>query len=312
MAIGIVVAMLLTKFLEMEFYSTAGTIVVISMLTNKKQSIKLAAILILAAVLSLGLASFLFAIFGFSLGVFAGYILIFTFLMYRFDTKSAIIANVVLVMQIYSLETISLSILLNQFGLMSIGLSVAFVFNIFTLDFESELIEYQKQTETLLNSIFKNLGRCLENECEKEIVKKELEELDKVLSKGKTRSYEYFNSFYIEQNNYYVEYFIMRRQQYQDVVAMQEFIDLKFLNHTEVKLLRDFTDSFENNTRLIDTCQLQMERLDKIKYHFTYVAELPTTNIQLQNRLALHQYLYSLVNVVGLKMHFIEMYEKKD
>ena len=312
MAIGIVVATLIAKALNIEFYSSIATIVIVSMLSTKKQSLKLAVIFFIAAILSLGLASFLFSIFGFSLSVFAVYILIFTFLMYRFDTKPAIITNVVLVMQIYSLETISVSILLNQLVLMFIGLSVALVFNIFTLDFEDELIEYQKQVEVLLNSIFHNMGRCLNNECGEELVKEELGELDKVLSKSRVRAYDYLNSFYIKQNNYYIEYFTMRRQQYQTMVSMQEFIKLKFLNKTEVTLLKDFTDSFVNNTRIFNTCQLQMERLDEIKYHFTYIAELPTTNIQLQNRIALHQYLYGLVNLVELKMHFIENYEKKD
>ena len=312
MAIGIVVATLIAKALNIEFYSSIATIVIVSMLSTKKQSLKLAVIFFIAAILSLGLASFLFSIFGFSLSVFAVYILIFTFLMYRFDTKPAIITNVVLVMQIYSLETISVSILLNQLVLMFIGLSVALVFNIFTLDFEDELIEYQKQVEVLLNSIFHNMGRCLNNECGEELVKEELGELDKVLSKSRVRAYDYLNSFYIKQNNYYIEYFTMRRQQYQTMVSMQEFIKLKFLNKTEVTLLKDFTDSFVNNTRIFNTCQLQMERLDEIKYHFTYIAELPTTKTQLQNRIALHQYLYGLVNLVELKMHFIENHEKKD
>lgn len=312
MVIGVVVATLIAKALNLEFYSSVATIVIVSMLSTKKQSIKLAGILLIAAIFSLALASFLFTIFGFSLSVFAVYILIFTFLMHRFDTKSAIITNVVLVMQIYSLETISVTILLNQFARMFIGLSVALVLNIFTLDFEDELIEYQKQVETLLNSIFHNMGRCLNNEGGKELIKEELEELDKLLSKARIRSYDYLNSFYIEQNNYYVEYFIMRRQQYYTLVSMQKFIELKFLNRTEVNLLRDFTDNFVNNTRIFNTCQLQMERLDEIKHHFTQTAELPSTKIQLQNRIALHQYLYGLVNLVELKMRFIENYEKKD
>ena len=89
MAIGIVVATLIAKALNIEFYSSIATIVIVSMLSTKKQSIKLAGIFFIAAIVSLGLASFLFSIFGFSLSVFAVYILIFTFLMYRFDTKSA-------------------------------------------------------------------------------------------------------------------------------------------------------------------------------------------------------------------------------
>ncbi len=312
MATGIVVATLIGKALNIEFYSSVATIVIVSMLSTKKQSIKLAGIFLIAAIISLSLASFLFTILGFSLGVFAIYILIFTFLMYRLDTKSAIITNVVLVMQIYSLETVSVSIFFNQLVLMFIGLSVSLMFNFFTLDFEDELIEYQKQVESILNSIFHNMGRCLNNECGEETVKEELEELDKVLYKSKLRAYDYLNSFYIKQNNYYIEYFIMRRQQYYTIVRMQKFIKREFLNKTEVKLLRDFNDSLISNTKTLSTSKLQMERLDEIKYHFTHISELPTTKLQLQNRIALNQYLYGLVNLVELKMHFIESYENKD
>jgi len=38
---------------------------------------------------------------------------------------------------------------------------------------------------------------------------------------------------------------------------------------------------------------------------------LPPTLAQLQNRIALHQYLYSLQDLVSVKMRFMERYEKK-
>lgn len=309
--IGVVVAILLAQALKMEFYSSVATIVIVSMLSAKKQSIKLAGTRLLAAIVSLALSSLLFTIFGFSLSVFGLYILIFTFLMYKFDTEIAIVLNVVLVMHIYSLEEISLPILFNEFGLMFLGILVALVFNFFTLDIEGELIEYQKQTESLFDSIFKNMGKCLINESRTELVNEKLGELDEVLSKGKARAYKHMNSYYIQQNNYYVEYFIMRKQQYYTVRSMQKFIHLKFLEKLEVKLLKDFTDNFVNNTKVLNACESQMELLEEIKYHFTYVAELPSAHNQLQNRIALHQYLYSLEDLVSVKMRFIEKYEKR-
>lgn len=308
--IGVVVAILLAQALKMQFYSSVGTIVIVSMLSDKKQSLKLARTRLLAAIVSLVLSSLLFIIFGFSLGVLALYILIFTFLMHKFDSKIAIVLNVVLVMHIYSLEEVSLSILLNEFGLMFLGISVALVFNFFTLNVEGELINYQKQTESLFDTIFKNMGRCLNNECQTEVIKERLEELDKTLSKGKAKAYKYMNSYYIQENNYYVEYFIMRRQQYYTVRSMQEFIKLKFLKQTEVKLLKSFTDDFINNTKVLNTCESQMERLEEIKHHFTHIAELPPTRKQLQNRIALHQYLYALEDLVSVKVRFIRKYEK--
>lgn len=310
--IGVVVAILLAKSLNMEFYSSVATIVIVSMLSAKKQSIKLAGTRLLAAIISLALSSLLFTIFGFSLGIFALYILIFTFLMYKFDMKIAIVLNVVLVMHIYSLEEISFAILLNEFGLMFLGITVALVFNFFILDIEDELIKYQKQAETLFDSIFKNMGRCLNNECRMDVVKEQLEELDKVLSKGKERAYDYMNSYYIQENNYYVEYFIMRKQQYYTVKTMQNFINLKFLKQIEVKLLKDFTDHFVNNTKVLNTCEFQMERLEEIRHHFTHEAELPTSQNQLQNRIGLHQYLYALEDLVTVKMRFIEKHERKN
>ena len=312
MSIGVVIAILLAKVLNLEFYSSVTTVVIVTMLSTKKQSIRLSINLLFAAILSLGLAYLLFTLFGFSLVVFAVYILIFTFLMYRFDNKSSIIKNVLLVMQIYSLRDVSLSILLNQFELMVLGISVALSLNVFTVDTEGELIDYQKQVEHLFNSIFRDMGRCLNNECEKERVEEQLEQLETLLNKSRDRAYNYLNSYYIKQNNYYLEYFIMRRQQYQIVMSMQAFIKLKFLEKVEVKLLREFTDDFVNNTKVLNSCQVQISQLDEIKYRFIDGAELITTKQQLENRIALHQYIYSLVNLVELEMRFIESYAEND
>ena len=40
--LGVVVAILIAKALEMEYYSSVGTIVIVSMLSSKKQSFQLA------------------------------------------------------------------------------------------------------------------------------------------------------------------------------------------------------------------------------------------------------------------------------
>ncbi|MGB3368109.1 MAG: aromatic acid exporter family protein, partial [Acidaminobacteraceae bacterium] len=114
--LGVLIALLLAKMLNMEFYLTVATIVIVSMLSAKRQSIKLALTRLLAAFISLTLSTILFTILGFSLYVFILYILIFTFLMHKFDTKVAIVLNVVLVMHIYTLQELSFPILLNEFG----------------------------------------------------------------------------------------------------------------------------------------------------------------------------------------------------
>ena len=308
---GVLVAVLLTGALKMEFYSSVATIVIVSMLSPKKQSIKLAGTRLLAAIISLALSSLLFTVFGFSLGVFVLYILIFTFLMYKFDMKIAIVLNVVLVMHIFSLEEISGPILLNEFGLMFLGITVALIFNYFTLDIEGELINYQKQAESLFDSIFKNMGRCLNNQCQAEEVREELKELDKILSKGKERAYVDMNSYYIQENTYYIEYFNMRKQQYYIVKAMQKFLKANFLKQKEVELLTGFTDNFVNNTRVLNACSLQIDRLEEIKYYFNNESDLPDSHDKLQNRISLHQYLYGLEDLVKVKMRFIENHEQR-
>jgi uncharacterized membrane protein YgaE (UPF0421/DUF939 family) len=292
--IGVVIAILIAQSLKMDFYTSVATIVIVSMLSAKIQSIKLASTRLLAALFSLALSTALFAVFGFSLAVFALYILIFTFLMHKFDTKVAIVLNVVLVMHIYSIKDLSFPILLNEFGLMFLGISVALVINLFIIDIEDELIKYQKKVESLFHSILNNMGKCLENRCKTEVVRNELDQLDELLSKGKVRAYNYMNNYYLHENNYYVEYFSMRKQQYYTVRLMQKFIKLKFLEKKEVKLLKDFTDNFVNNTKVLNTCESQIKILEDIKYHFTNVAELPSTQNQLQNRIALHQYIYCI------------------
>lgn len=309
--IGVVIGTLLAKSFHMEFYTSVATIIIVSMLSAKKQSIKLALTRLLAALFSLALSTLLFTALGFTFPVFAIYILIFTFLMYKFNTKVAIVLNVVLVMHIYSLQEVTIPILVNEFELMFLGILVALVINSFIIDIEDELIGYRKRVEYLFTNIFNNMGRCLENECRADVVNSDLDELDELLSKAKRRSYNHMNNYYIQENNYYVEYFSMRREQYYTARYMQNFIKLKFLEKKEVELLKDFTDNFVNNTKILNSCESQMKTLEEIKYHFTNEAVLPPTLDQLQNRIALHQYLYSLQDLVSVKMRFMERYEKK-
>ena len=84
---------------------------------------------------------------------------------------------------------------------------------------------------------------------------------------------------------------------------------MNFLKRAEVEMLKAFTDDFVNNNKVVDTCALQLEQLKQIKYHFTHEAELPSDNRHLQNRIALHQYLYSLEQLVSMKMRFIDTFE---
>jgi|GEM_PF-1693308 len=307
--LGVVLGVMLAKWLRMDFEITVATIVIVSMLTDKRQSLKQSAIRLLTAVFSLLFASGLFLTFGFTLPVFFIYIFVFTLLMYRFDTVIAIVLNVVLVVHLLTLGEVSIFILINEFGLMFLGVSVALVMNLFIIDIEDELIGYQKGVEKLMDQIFKDMGRCLINQCGSQSISENLINLDALLNKSRSRAFQYYNNYYFQENDYYVEYFAMRRQQYYTIRSMQHFITLKFLNKPEVEMLKDFTDDFVNNTKVLNTCSHQLDRLNQIKHHFTHEAELPTNNNHLQNRIALHQYLFSLEELVSIKMRFINRFE---
>ncbi len=304
--LGVVVAILIAKALEMEYYSSVGTIVIVSMLSSKKQSFQLAWTRLMAAIVSLALSSVLFLALGFSFWVLALYIFIFTFLMYRFNTKIAIVLNVVLVMHIYSAGEVTPYLILNEFLLMFLGIVVALIFNFYSPDLESELIAYQKKVEEKFNLIFKNMGLCLMNECKIEEINEQLDQLYHLLTLAKDRAYKHMNSFYVYTNNYYVEYFTMRKQQYYIVSDMRKYIKPNFLNKSEVRTLKLFTDGLIVDVDVIDACEKQLHRLEGIKHQFHHAADLPTTRSQLKNRIALHQYLYSLEEFIQLKVRFLE------
>lgn len=309
-ALGVALGVSIAEWLNMDFSITVATIVIVSMLSDKKHSIKQSGVRLLSAILSLALSSLLFTFFGFTLAVFVAYIFLFTFIMYKFDSVIAIVLNVVLVMHILSMGEISFAILLNEFGLMFLGVTVALIMNFFVFNIENELIGYQKQVEVLLDHIFKNMGKCLVNQHGEPSLREDLDSLNVVLTKSRQRAYQYLNNYYFQENNYYVEYFTMRRQQYHIISTMQDFITLNFLKKAEVEMLKAFTDDFVNNTKVFDACSVQLTQLNEIMHHFTFEAELPLNNTHLQNRIALHQYLYSLEQLVSIKMRFIEIYEK--
>lgn len=129
MSLGFIMGMLIAMLFNLPYFFTAGVIAVLSLEPTRKRSIDVGTSRVFASLLSLGLASLLFYIFGFEIWVLFLFVTLFIPLTFAFKIDKGIVVSLVLVSQIYLEKDFLYS--LNALYVFIIGLGVALILNLY-------------------------------------------------------------------------------------------------------------------------------------------------------------------------------------
>ena len=111
-----------------------------------------------------------------------------------------------LVSHIYNLEVLSIDIMLNEIGLLLIGMSVAWGMNLHIPNKEEEIRDIQLEAEELIKSILSNMKLQLLNQCSMEDQGDSFARLDYILARGLDYAISFNNNFVLKDNSYFIQY----------------------------------------------------------------------------------------------------------
>lgn len=140
-AIGAAVGMLIAQSLGLKYGTAAGVIVILSVQSTKRQSVKIAIQRMGAFFLALFLSSLLFNAAGFTPIIFGVFLLIFVPLAARFKLNEGIVVSSVLVTHLLVEKTTEVPLIINEILLMLIGVSTALVLNLYMPSIEKYIKE---------------------------------------------------------------------------------------------------------------------------------------------------------------------------
>jgi len=307
--LGVIIAVIIAEFMNLQFTTTAGVIAMLSILNTRKQTLIIGLKRIGISSGAVVVSGILFAIFGHSLVTLTMFLLIFipTLILIK-STESLTIATV-LVTHIYTINDVTSGILLNEVLILLIGVMIAWVLNIHVLNVESDIKATQKKTEVLIKNILNKMQYQLLNQCDLCEQDDSLEELDQILALGMNLSIEHNNNYIIKDINYYVRYFQMRRQQYLLLTTMQKYFDTPFITPDMVKPLSDFTKRLSEEFNEYNVGKdLIVETNRLLKYYRKQ--NLPITRDEFEHRAILFMYLNDMIHFVEIKIRFMKKHGK--
>ncbi|CAI3258624.1 aromatic acid exporter family protein [Enterococcus cecorum] len=306
--IASVLAILIATQLHLLYATAAGIIAILSVGNTKKTSLKSG----LGRVLSLGLAIILsficFTTLGFHTWAFGVFLLVFIPLSVRFNLADAIVVNSVLITHFLVEKSFSWQMILNETLLMTIGVGLALLLNLYMPDNEKQLKEDIKAIEEDFRTIIFAMAAHLNLEKIAPLDDACLD-LRSKLRAALNQAHIYQKNQWISEEDYYSEYFSMRLAQLRilrDMVNLLIEIDIDGLFVDELrKVLISTAENFaeENDGKLI------LWQIEAVYQNYRQ-KPLPQTREEFENRALLFQFLQSFRSFVEIKAIFYQNEQK--
>jgi uncharacterized membrane protein YgaE (UPF0421/DUF939 family) len=172
---------------------------------------------------------------------------------------------------------------------------------------EEDIRALQLKLENELRSLLREMGANLKNLCEINSNPISLDDVKETLKLGKQKSYQHLNSYYFKKDNYFVEYFEMRKRQYYTLVYMQKRLQPEFISSYESELLSKFTYKLADEFHECNNGEALLLELSLLKETLKN-SPLPTSREEFEGRSSLYEYLNDIEEFITIKKSFIEIY----
>lgn len=305
-AIAATLAIVVAYQLNLLYPTAAGIIAVLSVTNTKKSSLKTGASRLVALTVATIVAAICFLLIGYRPIAFGIYLLFFIPLAVKFKLSDGIVVSSVLVTHYLIEESLALSLILNEYALMILGVGFALIMNLYMPNLESELQEEQEEIEGTFREILTEMGNYLNGGA---LLQPLTDSCDKLLTKlrvGELKASYYQENKLFSQNLYYRDYFSMRRSQTRILADMLDSLQRIEVDAEHVEKIRSLlvytAETFEEN----NDGQEILERI-YVVYEDYRQMPLPQSREEFENRAELFQFLQSFKTFIEIKAEFAEL-----
>jgi uncharacterized membrane protein YgaE (UPF0421/DUF939 family) len=302
-AVGAAIAILIAASLGLRYGTAAGVIVILSVQSTKRQSIRVAIQRMGACILALFLSSVLFNLLGYNAYVFGAFLLIFIPTAARFKFNEGIVVSSVLVTHLLVEKSTAVSLIVNELLLMLIGVGVALIMNLYMPSIDKKIKKSQVDIEELIREILRHMSSAL-GECAVSLKEEELfNRLERKIKKGRERAYRSLNNSLFSDNSYYAKYMDMRYQQLKALKNMRKHFERFSITYKQNEMIAEFTLKLSNSIHEYNTAEGLLKSLQDLRESFKAM-ELPKTRDEFENRAMLYQFLNDLEQFLLVKNDF--------
>ncbi|MDZ5252470.1 aromatic acid exporter family protein [Clostridium sp. LIBA-8841] len=292
-SIGTVIAMIIAKELGLSYWVSAGIITILSIQSTKRESLKIAFKRIESVIIALMISSILFLTLGFNSVVFGIYLLIFIPSTVKLKVTDGIVVSSVLVTHLLIEKQVNTYWILNELGLMLVGVLVALALNSYMPKNEEKIKEDIDYISEKIKEIFMDMAYSLRTHSVSINQQRLFNELENRLCIAKKRANDNFNNYLFSDVRYYVNYIEMREVQFQILEYMREHFSRISITVKQTELVANFTEEVASVIGKEVNVNILINRLNRLRKDLSG-QELPVTREEFENRAMLFQFLNDL------------------
>ena len=293
--------------MKLQFSTQAGVICLFSMLTTKKDTLKLSVARFLSFGVTFVAAWITFHHISSQWVAFGIYIFVTVVFSEMYGWGAALSANVVAGCHFLSVENFTTDIIINEFYIVLTGMTFAIIFNFFrnTDRVKDELVKDIEEVQKKMQDVLDEMAEYLHTQGDDNDVWLLLDDLMNHLEKCIMRASEYEGNSFENDARYYVKYFQMRRSQCMILINLHEELTKIRYIPKQCKIIIEYIHYLRAFVTEMNVPDQQIENLNKV-FERMRKEKLPATREEFESRAVLFHVLMDLQDFLNTKKRFID------
>lgn len=298
-ALGTTISILLAQAAGLDRFVSAGIITILCIKVTKRKSLRASWDRILACLIGMVFAGLFFEGIAYHPVIIGLLLLFFIPTVVIFKASDGIVTSSVIIIHVFSAGKITTGLILNELGILLIGVGVALIMNLYMPSLDDQLLKLQEKIENHFRKIMKEIISYLRTS-ENSWSGKELTETFSLLNEAKSLAFRDVENHFFPNENLYYHYFRMREKQLEVIERILPLVASLPLKVEQGGMIADFLEELVDNITPGDPPKNFLKRLLDMRTEFEHM-ELPKTREEFESRAALLQLTKEIEQYLNLK-----------
>jgi uncharacterized membrane protein YgaE (UPF0421/DUF939 family) len=308
-ALGAASSIMIAQAFGLSSFTSAGILTILCIQVTKKKSIRASWERFLACIVAMVFSIVIFEGIAFHPAVIGLLLLLFIPTAVMLGASDGIVSSTVIILHLYASGHITKSLLLNEMGIIMIGIGVALLMNLYMPSLENRLIDYQRKIEENFKAIFEEIILYLKNN-KTDWDGHEIPETATLIDEAKTLAFRDVENHFLRNENLYYHYFKMREKQFEIIERVLPLVSSITLTVEQGEMIAEFIEELSNNIHPGNTAEIFIEKLEKMRLEFQKM-ELPRTREEFETRASLLHFTKEMDQYLSIKKNFVGMIKPK-
>ncbi|WP_027964544.1 aromatic acid exporter family protein [Halalkalibacillus halophilus] len=305
-AIGAPVSIFIADALQLDNAISAAILTILCIQVTRRRSLLSAWYRFYACLIGIAISGVLFELIAYHPLVIGLVLLVFIPVTVMLKITEGIITSSVIILHLYGEQALHVGIVVNEIVLISVGLGVALLLNMYMPSLDTELEKVQDKIEKNFSSILQEIADFLKTG-DYYWSGKEVTETAKLLEEASDLAARDVENHILRSHHPFYHYFHMRQKQFEILERMLPLISRINATETEYKYIGQLFDDLAHHVHAGNTAIKYLEELKEIRKTFNK-EELPGDRESFEERANL----YLLLNEIEQYLILKRSYKKSD